>query len=100
LARHRIYSLVTTIMSGRNSGRILKHWKQFVSAWLPYIETAWGDTGDTGPRRDQPGVEVMVVPWEKCPNLLFVDGLRYMAIETNDRRLRSLQYYNILFPRH
>jgi hypothetical protein len=37
--------------------------------------------------------------WEKCPNLLFVDGLRCMAIETNDRRLRSLQK-NLLSPKH
>jgi hypothetical protein len=37
------------------------------------------------------GVTVMVVPWNKCHILLFVDGLRCMARETNDRRLRSLQ---------
>jgi hypothetical protein len=37
------------------------------------------------------GAAVMVVPWKKCPTLLFVDGLRCMAIETNYRKLRSLQ---------
>jgi hypothetical protein len=45
------------------------------------------------------GVAVMVIPWKKCPTLLFVDGLRCMAIETNDHRLRSLQL-NLLFPGH
>jgi hypothetical protein len=30
---------------------------------------------------------------------MFVDGLRWLAVETNERRLRSLQC-NLLFPRH
>jgi hypothetical protein len=73
-----------------------------IDCWAKKLAPSYFSEGHAGPgcrtENRSAGAAVMVAPWNKCPTLLFVDGLSCLAMETNDHRLKPL-HLNLVVPR-